>query len=152
MEDYALVSYTKKIEEIDRERIIPSIANVIEKSTEMYNQLEKQPGAEMGWAMKQARSRTTFADDVIKFLDEKFEEGIKTGKKIDPKEVEKLMQSEKFNGKKRFLVKDRLTARQIASYFGRKAAKIRKSSQQVGLDSAIRESQVVTVRTLCLYC
>jgi len=84
----------------------------------------------MGWANKEAQKRKAFSDYVIKFLDEKFDQGVDSGKKIDPKLVEKQMNSEKIGSVKRFLINDRLTARQIASYFSRKAAKNRQSSTQ----------------------
>lgn len=83
----------------------------------------------MGWAFKSVQSRRRFSDDVVKFLNEKFEEGV-NNKKLNPVDVEKQMQTEKIGNKKRFLANDRLSARQIASYFSRKASEKRKTATQ----------------------
>lgn len=124
-----MVSYIQKIEEIDSQRTIPVIANDLRIATEV--QLDNDENRlEMGWANKPIRNRKVFSDDVLKFLDDKFDEGLTSGKKLDPKDVEKLMKNEKLDNKKRFPINDRLTARQIASYFSRKASKKRLSSAQ----------------------
>lgn len=124
-----MVSYIQKIEEIDSQRTIPVIANDLRIATEV--QLDNDENRlEMGWANKPIRNRKVFSDDVLKFLNDKFDEGLTSGKKLDPKDVEKLMKNEKLDNKKRFPINDRLTARQIASYFSRKASKKRLSSAQ----------------------
>ena len=94
----------------------------------------------MGWALKETQSKRPFSDDVKKFLDEKFEEGVTNGKKADPKIVEAEMKKAKVGNTKRFPINDRLTARQIASYFSRKASQQRHTSQ------IVTESQKVSCK------
>ncbi len=131
MKDYALHSFIQNIEEIDRYRAVPVIVQQLEQAVnDESEEIEEENKLQMGWANKEAQKRKLFSDDVIKFLDEKFDEGVTSGKKLDPKIVEKQMKSEKIGSKKRFSINDRLLARQIGGYFSRKAAKIRQSGTQ----------------------
>jgi hypothetical protein len=72
-----------------------------------------------------------FADDARKFIDEIFEEGRKSGKKMDPKKAAELMKKATLGDKitKSFRIEDRLNPRQIRSYFSRKASQIRSGSR-----------------------
>lgn len=83
----------------------------------------------MGWAHKSIRQNKRFSDDAISFLDSQFEQGERSSQKMDPKYVSNIMKSESLpDGTKRFRIEDRLKTRQIASYFSRKASKIRSSN------------------------
>uniref|UniRef100_A0A914CWK2 Apple domain-containing protein n=1 Tax=Acrobeloides nanus TaxID=290746 RepID=A0A914CWK2_9BILA len=70
--------------------------------------------------------------DARKSLDEIFEEGRKSGKKINPNKASELMKKATLEDKitKRFRIEDRLNPRQIGSYFSRKAFQIRSSGSQ----------------------
>uniref|UniRef100_A0A914CGH7 Uncharacterized protein n=1 Tax=Acrobeloides nanus TaxID=290746 RepID=A0A914CGH7_9BILA len=129
-EDYALKTYLEKIEEIDRSRAIPVIIDDIAVAIETPIDDNDEKLSE-GWALKSARQFQLFSDDVKQFLDDQFDNGQRTGKKIDSKTVEQLMKTATDElGNRRFMVKDRLTARQIASYFSRRASKKRQESVQ----------------------
>ena len=75
----------------------------------------------MGWAVKTKRKKVVFTDAQIQFIQQKFDIGKRTGKKVDPfcaaAEMRKLKQFEQ---------KDFLSGQQIASRFSRLAQKDRK--------------------------
>ena len=64
-------------------------------------------------------------------MDSQFEQGERSSQKMDPAYVSNLMKTETLpDGTKRFRVEDRLTARQVASYFSRKSSKLRSSNSE----------------------
>ena len=100
------------------------------------SRLEKGPGAvpelrdtestpsssvaslEMGWALKQSRSRNIrFTDKQKDYLIAKFQIGEQTGQKADAASVSRLMRSEKDeNGEQLFDYSEFLTSRQISFF------------------------------------
>lgn len=124
VEDYALATYLGKIEEIDRSRAIPIIIEDLKAANEIP--LESPP-VTMGWAHEQARENKRHTDDAKAFLEEIFEKGRISKSKVDPKKSMELMKNAVLDdGSMRFRVEDRLSERQIASYFSRLAAEMRK--------------------------
>ena len=115
------------------------------------SRLEKGPGAvpelrdtestpsssvaslEMGWALKQSRSRDIrFTDKQKDYLIAKFQTGEQTGQKADAASVSRLMRSEKDeNGEQLFDYSEFLTSRQISSFFSRLASKRSLNHQKV---------------------
>ncbi|KAL9969017.1 hypothetical protein ACROYT_G021175 [Oculina patagonica] len=83
----------------------------------------------MGWALKKAKKKTKFSAEQNKYLTEQFLIGEESGKKADPKEVSLDMRKVRSeSGARLFLGKDVLLPQQIAGFFSRLAAKIRKAS------------------------
>ncbi len=79
-----------------------------------------------GWAVRQARSRVTFSDEVKKFLDKKFKEGEETKQKFDPRQTAALMrEATKPDGMLLFEPDECLTWQQIASYWSQHARRMR---------------------------
>ena len=74
---------------------------------------------EMGWALKQSRSRNTrFTEKQKDYLIAKFQTGEQTGQKADAASVSRLMRSEKDeNGEQLFDCSEFLTSRQISISF-----------------------------------
>ena len=115
------------------------------------SRLEKGPGAvpelrdtesippssvaslEMGWAVKQSRSRNIrLTDKQNDYLIAKFQTGEQTGQMADAASVSRLMRSEKDeNGEQLFDYSEFLTSRQISSFFSRLASKRSLDHQEV---------------------
>jgi hypothetical protein len=79
-----------------------------------------------GFALPKAKEKVRFKKDVIKYIKEIFEEGMKKEKKATPEEVMLKMRKEKVGQKLRFKSCDWLNDQQIRSLFGRFAAKVKK--------------------------
>ena len=79
-----------------------------------------------GWALSSSKKATRFSDTQRQYLDSKFKVGQETGLKLDPEDVARDMRyARNQEGEKLFTVSEFLTARQIQSYFSRKASKLR---------------------------
>ena len=86
---------------------------------------------EKGWALKPTMKQTQFTEEQKKFLTEKFVIGEERGKKADPKELSNEMRKVRNeSGSRLFLGSDVLSPQQVAGFFSRLAAKIRKSSSK----------------------
>lgn len=73
-----------------------------------------------GWAMKEERKCKRFNDKQKKYLVEKFNKGVVTGRKEDPEKVAADMKTAKGeDGKRLFLLEEFLTSQQIISFFSR---------------------------------
>ena len=81
-----------------------------------------------GWALRSSKKATRFSDNQRRYLDSKFKVGQETGLKLDPEDVSRDMRyARNQDGEKLFTVSEFLTAKQIQSYFSRKASKLRHS-------------------------
>jgi len=80
---------------------------------------------------KTTKKRTQFTEEQKKFLTEQFGVGEERGKKADPKEVSNEMPKVRNeSGSRLFLGSDVFSPQQVAGFFSRLAAKIRKSSSK----------------------
>ena len=96
---------------------------------EVISQEGKTPLRE-GWALSSSKKGNRFSDTQKRYLEDKFMLGQETGHKQDPTAVAHDMRFARNNeGTRLFSVKEFLTARQIQSYFSRRAAKLRRQEQ-----------------------
>lgn len=84
LRDYALNLFVRKVEELDLQRTIPIIQDML-VALENTEGLTKK--LVVGWALKKKKSYTKFTRNATQFLDEMFEVGQKSKRKIDPKQV-----------------------------------------------------------------
>ena len=81
-------------------------------------------GIERGYGLKKAKKVNRFPSSVKVYLEQKFEEGGKSGKKCLPKDVEAEMRNLRDkDGNRIFELKDCLNSSQILSYFSRLSSK-----------------------------
>ena len=80
-----------------------------------------------GWALKGTRKATSFNEDQLQYLYNKFQIGQESGHKADP-ELEKMSRDMRYarrdNSERHFYVEEFLTAQQIQSYVSRSATKL----------------------------
>ena len=119
MLDKAVRGYAARLE--GQFTSVPQFGEVT-KSTDAPAQ---QSRLQMGWALKLAQtSRARFSDKQREFLTNKFMIGETTGQKASPQQVARSMLTARDEtGKRRFSSAEFLTAKQIASFFSRLAAK-----------------------------
>lgn len=99
----------------------------------------------MGDALPVKRPPIKKSDDLKQFLKEKFDQGQKTGNKLEASKVEEEMKTAKNNeGKKRFPVSQHLDAGQIKTYWSQLYAKIKfKTSDEVSEDQIEEATQKI---------
>ena len=107
----------------------------------------------MGWALRTVKRKTNFTEEQKKYLTEQFLIGEERGKKADPKEVSHDMRKVRSeSGARLFLGSDVLSPQQVAGFFSRLAAKLRKvSSTQHEESSTDDEDQqnAIEAESLC---
>ena len=96
-----------------------------------------------GWALKQAKKAYCFNNQQRKYLEAKSKIGQESGMKLNAEAVAKEMRrAQGSNGERLFKVSEFLTAHQVASFFSRKAAKIK---QQTTPGEALSDSDVLAI-------
>lgn len=101
------------------------------------NTLCVQSILEKGWTLKQERKVSRFSQKQKDFLENKFNNGIRTGQKEDPVSVSEEMRILKdCTGNRVFTYEELLTSQQIASFFSRMCKKSK------GLQCAVRETLI----------
>lgn len=91
-----------------------------------------------GWALKTTKERSMMTDKVKTFLNEKFEEGIRTGSKSDPVQLAREMKTlRNEDGKATFMPEEWRTSKQISNLFSRLKAAHRK--QAISTDEVSEE-------------
>ena len=84
----------------------------------------------VGWALSSSKKGNRFSDTQKRYLEDKFKIGQETGHKQDPAVVAHDMRFARNNkGARLFTVQEFLTARQIQSFFSRRAEKLRRQGQ-----------------------
>ncbi|CAH3192440.1 unnamed protein product [Porites evermanni] len=107
---------------------------------------------EMGWALKTTRSRTQFTEEQRKFLTEQFLIGEECGKKADPQQVSQEMRRVRDEKAARiFSGKDILSPQQVAGFFSRLAARIRKTSATSNEESGSEDEEQCAVEAEALH-
>ena len=107
---------------------------------------------EMGWALKTTRSRTHFTEEQRKFLTEQFLIGEECGKKADPQQVSQEMRRVRDEKAARiFSGKDILSPQQVAGFFSRLAARIRKTSATSNKESGSEDEEQCAVEAEALH-
>lgn len=87
------------------------------------------PTVNEGWALRSARKAYRFNETQTSYLTAKFQIGQTTGMKVNAEAVAvEMRRARDENGEKLFKVSEFLSTQQIASYFSRLAAKIRKQT------------------------
>ncbi|EFO91860.1 hypothetical protein CRE_08532 [Caenorhabditis remanei] len=121
LRDAAFNFYSRNIEEVGKTRTCPMVGEALEELKETSN----TTFSKMGWALPRKQTRKAFEPHVKQFLVDCFEEGL-TGKRLDPRTVEKRMRTQrKADGTLMFTVEERKDYRQIAGFFSREADKRR---------------------------
>ncbi|XP_071144966.1 uncharacterized protein [Mytilus edulis] len=99
---------------------------------------------ELGWALKEERKNKRFNVNQKEYLTEKFNKGLKTGRKEDPFLVsEEMLTERKEDGNRRFSYDEILSVQQITSFFSRMSRKNKSFDDSV---DASREETITTVR------
>ncbi|CAG2253324.1 unnamed protein product [Mytilus edulis] len=103
---------------------------------------------ELGWALKEERKNKRFNVNQKEYLTEKFNKGLKTGRKEDPFLVsEEMLTERKEDGNRRFSYDEILSVQQITSFFSRMSRKNKSFDDSV---DASREETITTIRkSLC---
>lgn len=118
--DFAINAFKCKLEGIRGEYSLPEVKELYSSSLQDHHERVQVP-VEKGWALPPKVKSSKFSDKQTKYLNKIFDDGARTGKKINPKKVEQQMRNEKTqSGNRRFLPGERLRERQIASYFTRR--------------------------------
>uniref|UniRef100_A0A914PV90 C2H2-type domain-containing protein n=1 Tax=Panagrolaimus davidi TaxID=227884 RepID=A0A914PV90_9BILA len=124
LQEFSFKLYQNKLEGFDETR--KSTLNQRRLETE-GSSTEAQP--EMGWALRTTKKGTRYTTDMRAFLDEEFSKYKSKQKKPDAKEVESNMASARtVDGKRMFTADERLSSRQIAAYFKRKAENLQQQN------------------------
>lgn len=99
--------------------------------------------AQEGWALKESKKPYRFNEKQKSYLEAKFNLGQETGRKLHPKdiakEVRRVLNSD---GKRLFKPMEFLMERQITSFFGRLAAKVRQQLVATDEDIYVAEEEV----------
>lgn len=110
------------IEEVEQTRTINYICQSISSLAATPSGQTKD--LDQGWKLKNKKSSVRVSTNMKDFLEECFNTGLTKHRKMEPKEVEKLItMSVKSDGSRRFSPSDHLNWRQINSYFSRLAQK-----------------------------
>ena len=99
--------------------------------------------AQEGWALKESKKPYRFNEKQKSYLEAKFNLGQETGRKLHPKDIAKEMRRVlNSDGKRLFKPMEFLTERQITSFFGRLAAKVRQQLVATDEDIYVAEEEV----------
>ncbi|XP_063396691.1 uncharacterized protein LOC134681157 [Mytilus trossulus] len=99
---------------------------------------------ELGWALKEERKHKRFNVNQKEYLTEKFNKGLKTGRKEDPFLVsEEMLTDRKEDGNRRFSYDEILSVQQITSFFSRMSRKNKSFDDSV---DGSREETITTIR------
>ncbi|EGT55979.1 hypothetical protein CAEBREN_17783 [Caenorhabditis brenneri] len=135
--DYALNFFARKLEEVNSANTCPIVATAVNKMKESSN----KESLKMGWALPEKRTRRIFSNEMVSFLTECFNQGVKLKKPMNPVAAEELMRTAKnSDGSRKFNSADLLDSRQIAGFFSREADK-RRHAQQKGTDRLCTEEE-----------
>lgn len=128
LKDFAIGAYKETLEGQNAARSMDSATQAIK---EIEDGEVGPTTLKMGWALQKKKERQEKSDDVNIFLNDLFNQGQKTGNKIDPKSAsEKMKKERKSDGTKRFGRDEWLTTSQIRSWFSRRASTEKKMQQE----------------------
>lgn len=114
--DLAKIGYQARLEE--GVGVVPTITPELTESSSVT--------ASEGWALRAAKKYYRFSSKQKEYLDEKFEIGNVTGRKLNGEFVARQMRrAQGEDGKRLFNVSEFLSHQQIGSYFSRSAAKFK---------------------------
>ncbi len=129
--DRAKLLYAEKLEAGERD--IP----VIKSSSVVPG--DKHHIAEKGWALSTRKAPKRFNERQKAFLNAKFNDGERSGRKCDPSVVAEEMRKKKNeHGQRMFTVGEFLSSQQIAAYFSRQAAKSRVLNDDEGVEDVTK--------------
>ena len=95
----------------------------------------------MGWALKTITKKIRFTQKQNEFLQQQFEIGEQSGRKVDPNEVSKMMRSSRDElGARPFLPEEVLTGQQIIGFFSQPAGKKRPPPSTVNREESDKET------------
>ncbi|GMS98933.1 hypothetical protein PENTCL1PPCAC_21108, partial [Pristionchus entomophagus] len=106
--DYALQLFKQGLEKIQTQNNI--LSEVSEAMTELTTGVDYS--SDQGWALKGPRKHVVLSDKTKKFAQKLFHEGDKSGRKMAPAEVERLMKDDDH-----IKPNERMNAQQIRSFF-----------------------------------
>ena len=129
--DYVTKTYADTLEE----KVLTSKSDSLtaalnELSVDVVSEDDTLP---LGWALRQRAASTRFSPDVHEYLKDLFNEGVLSGRKVDPEVAAKRMRNELrdiFGDERRFKTSELLTWRQIASIFSAFAREQRQKSSE----------------------
>ena len=117
--DKAAIKYCKLIHE---ENQLPLLRR--KDSISQNKSKTEVKDVEEGWALKRGRHTKRFNDKQRKYLDEKFDIGVKTGKKYSPDDVANDMRGAvDIQGHRLFSLDELFTSKQVQGYFSRRSGK-----------------------------
>jgi hypothetical protein len=111
LRDAAIGAYKKELEGLRLPRHLPSVDAALGQVAETVS---TAPALLKGWALRTRQTCTRFSPEQRSYLITKFDQGARTGRKLDPKVTSKQMRRE-------FPKSQWLTPTQIASYWSRLA-------------------------------
>lgn len=124
--DYALQLFKQSLEDIQAHN------NMLGEMSEAMSELAtgEDHSSDEGWALKGKRKYVTYSEKAKKFTQKLFHQGDKSGRKIDPAEVERLMKDDV-----NILPSERMSAQQIKSFFStlcraKKATRMRRVTHE----------------------
>ncbi|VDH95822.1 Hypothetical predicted protein [Mytilus galloprovincialis] len=98
----------------------------------------------LGWALKTERKSKRFNKNQKDYLTEKFDKGLKTGRKEDPFNVsESMLHVKNSDGTRRFTYDEILSAQQVTSFFSRMCKQNKHLEDDL---EARRETEICTIR------
>ena len=116
--DHSLGTFQDGIEERNKQRSIPEVADAVGSLTGSVN--KDAPELVCGWALMKRAPSVRYAEKAKQFLEMLYDEGIRTGHKDTPETAEdKMRKARDDNGNKMFLPAEVMTTAQIKSYFSR---------------------------------
>jgi hypothetical protein len=136
--DFAKREYAKQ-QELSIFKNVPLKSQTVH-DTSASNQI---PLLSIGWAMRKERQSNRIAPDVIAWLNELFEDGENTGRKINSPTAAQQMRSITANGKKHFNREKWLNKDQISAYFSRYTAKRKRTNATCCTASKVYDSEEI---------
>ncbi|CAG2239437.1 unnamed protein product [Mytilus edulis] len=125
LEKQSLMDRSKSEYSVKLDKLYPKTVNISCSTTsEIANTVK------IGWALKMKKKKTIFNVEQKQFMQDQFDIGKHTGRKVDPFEAAKLMMVEVKNGERRFKKSEYLTGSQISGYFSRLSQKDRKMCKE----------------------
>ena len=118
LNDYAINTFGAKIEEKDKSRFMPRLAEAVESTFPM--DYENDVVLAPGWGLRESKSRVLYSATIKTFIKQIYEKSLKDKRKLDPKIVAALLRKAKrSNGAPMFTNDEILNWRQVSSYLAR---------------------------------
>ncbi|CAC5385940.1 unnamed protein product [Mytilus coruscus] len=135
------ITKKKYYEKLSESSFLRGVLNLSAETKQMEG---SENGLTLGWALKTERKSKRFNKNQKDYLTEKFDKGLKTGRKEDPFNVsESMLHVKNSDGTRRFTYDEILSVQQVTSFFSRMCKQNKHLEDDL---EARRETEICTIR------